>query len=106
MSFHVDGVFMTNKPERLENISENIKEKFNISDSGKVKKFLGVYYEFGHDAKRYIFENDHEKYAKKIVESHEKYTGSDFKVQKTPGALGTTLIKSDLEEPDNVDKYR
>ena len=26
-------------------------------------------------------------------------------VQKTPGDLGMTLSKSDLEEPDNIDKY-
>ena len=27
-------------------------------------------------------------------------------VQKTPGAFGTTLSKSDLEEPYNINKYR
>ena len=28
------------------------------------------------------------------------------KVQKTPGVTGTTLSKSELEEPKDVDKYR
>ena len=46
-----------------------------------------------------------EKDAKKIVEGYKKYTGSDLRFQKTPGALGTTLSKSDLEEPDNINKY-
>ena len=45
MSFHVDNVFMASKPETLNNTRENIKEKFNI------KKFLRVYYEWGHDVK-------------------------------------------------------
>ena len=27
-------------------------------------------------------------------------------VQKTPGAPGTTLSKIDLEDPDNINKYR
>ena len=40
MSVHVDDVFMVGKPEKLKNIKEIIKEKFNISESGKVKKFL------------------------------------------------------------------
>ena len=46
------------------------------------------------------------KYVKKLVEGYDDYTGSDLKVQKTPGALGTTISKSDLEEIDNINKYR
>ena len=41
-----------------------------------------------------------------MVESYEKYTESDVKVQKTPGAPGTTLSKSDLEELYNIYNYR
>ena len=51
MSVHVDDIFMAGNPETLKVIKENIKEKINISDSRKVKKFLGVYYEWGHDEK-------------------------------------------------------
>ena len=51
MSVHVNDVFMAGKPETLKVIKENIKEKFNISDSGKVKNFLGVYYRWGHYTK-------------------------------------------------------
>ena len=47
-----------------------------------------------------------DKDVKKLVEGKKKYTGSDLKVQKTPGALGMTLSKSDLKEPDNINKYR
>ena len=46
------------------------------------------------------------KYVKKLVDVYKKYTGSDLKVQKTPEAPGTTLSKSELEEPDNINKYR
>ena len=42
---------MAGNPETLKVIKENIKEKFNISKSVKVKKFLGVYYKWGHDSK-------------------------------------------------------
>ena len=35
-----------------------------------------------------------------------KYTESDLKVQKNLGDLVTTISKSDLEEPDNINKYR
>ena len=43
MSVHVDDVFMDGKPETIKEIKENIKEKFNISKSGKIKTFIGVY---------------------------------------------------------------
>ena len=45
-----------------------------------------------------------EKDAKKLVEIYENYMGSDLRVQKTPGSLGTTLSKSDLEKPVNTNK--
>ena len=54
ISVHVNSVFMAGKSETLKAIKEKIKEKFNISEYGKVKNFLGVYYEWGHDAKRYL----------------------------------------------------
>ena len=46
------------------------------------------------------------KYVKKLVEGYDDYTGSDLKVQKTPGAIGTTISKSDIKEIDNIDNYR
>ena len=45
MSVHVDNIFMAGKPDTWEKIKEKIKLKFNIKESAKVKKFLGVYYE-------------------------------------------------------------
>ena len=41
-----------------------------------------------------------------MVEGYEKVTGSDVKVQKTPGAPGTSPSKSDLEEHQGIDNYR
>ena len=38
-----------------------------------------------------------------MVEGYDKYTGSDVKVQKTPGDTGTNISKSDLQEPYNMD---
>ena len=47
-----------------------------------------------------------EKDVKKLLEGYEKHTGSDLKVQKTPGAPGMTPSKSGLEEPKDIDNYR
>ena len=40
---YVDGALMEERRDILENIKEIKKLKFNIQESGKVKKFLGVY---------------------------------------------------------------
>ena len=47
-----------------------------------------------------------EKEVKELVEGYKKYTGTDLRVQKTPRDPGTTLSKSDLEYPGNINKYR
>ena len=41
MSVHVDDLFIAGNPETLKNIKKYIKEKFNISESVKVRNFLG-----------------------------------------------------------------
>ena len=93
MSFRVDNVFMAGKPETLKDIKENIKEKFNISESGKVKEFFGVYQKWIHDAKGTYAKMTMEKHVKNLVKGYNKYTGNDLKVQKNPGALVTNLNK-------------
>ena len=47
-----------------------------------------------------------EKDVEKLVEGSENYTGSNLRVQKNIIAPVTTLSKSDLDEPDNINKYR
>ena len=105
ISVHVDEVFVAGKPETLKDIKEEIKENFNISESGKVQNLLGVYYKWGNNAKGTYVEMTMEKDIKKLVEVYQNYTGSYLRVQKTSAAPGTTLSKSYLEETDNIDKY-
>ena len=71
-----------------------------------MKKFLGVYYEWDRDTKVTYTKITMDKYVKNLVNGYENYTGSDLKVKKTPGAPGTTLSKSNLEWPYNIDNYR
>ena len=42
VSVHLDDLLIAGRPETLESIKELIKLKFNIQESGKVKKFIGV----------------------------------------------------------------
>ena len=106
MSVHIDDLLMAVNLDTLKNTKENIQKKFNIQESGKLKNFLIVYYEWVRDAKGVYAKMIMEKDIKKLVEGYEKYNGNDVKFQKNPGDPGTTLSKIDLEEPYNIDKYR
>ena len=106
MSVHVEALFMDGKPETLKTIREKIKENFNISEYGKFKNFLGVCYEWSHDEKCTSAKMTMEKDVKNLVEGYKKYTGNNLKVQKIPGVSGKTISKINLEENDNINKYR
>ena len=97
MSLHMDDVFMASKPEKLKNTNENIKDNLNISQSGKGRKFLGVSYEWGCDAKGTYTKMTMEKDVKNLIQVYGRYTGSELNVQKTPGYPEMTLSKIDLE---------
>ena len=84
MSVHVHYVFMAGQTETLNNTKENIKENFNISKSGKVKNFLGVYCEWCCDVKGTYVKMTMEKDVKNLIEGYEKFTVSDLRIQKTP----------------------
>ena len=106
MSVQVYSVFIAGKMETLEKTKEKINLKLNIQESGKVKKFLGVYYEWVCDKKCLYAKMTMDKEVKKLVEGYDKHTVSDVKVHKTPGATVNTLSKSNLEETQDIDNYR
>ena len=77
----------------------------NISESGKVNNFLGVYYKWGHGAKGTYAKITMYKDVKKVVEGYKNYNKSDLKVQKTTGDPDTNLSKSDLKGSDHINNY-
>ena len=80
--------------------------EFNIQESARVRNFLGVYYEWVREEKCLYSKMNMEKHVDKLVGGYEKFIGGDVKVQKTLGAPGTTMSKSELEKPKDVGKYR
>ena len=97
ISVHVEDVLMAVNPETSMNTKEKINQKFNISESSKVRKFLRFDYEWVCDTKSTHVKITMDKYVKKLVEGYYKYTGSDVKVQKNPGAPVTNISKIDVE---------
>ena len=67
-----------------------------------MKKFIGLYYEWGSDKKVLYKKMTIEKYVKKLLECYKKHTGGDVKVQKKTGSPGKILINIDLEKPQDT----
>ena len=97
---------MAGNMETLKNLKENNKQKLNMSEYGIVGDFLGFYYEWGYYAKITYMKMTMNKYVKNLIRGYDKYTGSDLKVQKTPGDLCTAISKRELQETDHINKYR
>ena len=53
--------FMAGNQDTFEKSKEKIQPDFNIQDYRKVKNFLRLYHEWGHDAKGPYKKNDHGK---------------------------------------------
>ena len=73
-----------------------IKLKFKIQEYSEVKNFSGVYDKWGHDAKGMYAKITMQKDVTELVYRYKKLIGSDQNVNKTPGAYGTILNKSEL----------
>ena len=73
---------MAGKTEKFNRIKENIKDKFNISESRKVKNFLGTYCERGCNVKGRYAKKIMDKDVNNLVEGYKNYTGSDLRYRK------------------------
>ena len=84
-----------------------MKEEFGTVEDGKLRKLLGVRYEW-HENKesgeRHLEMHMNDK-AEEIVKSYEKITGKAPKVYDTPGAPGEVLTKNE-KEIIMLDEYR
>ena len=61
--------------------------KFNIQEFGKVKKFLVVYYKWGHYEKVPFAKMTMEKYVRKLFDGYKEFTERYDKVHKTLALL-------------------
>ena len=102
----VDDTILTGRDEDVKWFKETIKKTFNTTNLGKLRKHLGVSYEWGKTDKghKYILANM-KLYEKEMVEDFEKFLGNKLKTAETPGWPGKTLLKH-VGEPVNHKEYR
>ncbi|KAI2494658.1 hypothetical protein MHU86_19887 [Fragilaria crotonensis] len=81
---HVDDVLLAGKKETIEKFKSELKKRFNISDLGRLKKHLGVWYDWKTDdnGESYIVASM-TKLEDEIVESFETSVGRSIKEAET-----------------------
>ncbi|KAI2503386.1 GAG-pre-integrase domain [Fragilaria crotonensis] len=103
---HVDDVLLAGKKETIEKFKLELKKRFNISDLGRLKKHLGVWYDWKTDdnGESYVVASM-TKLEDEIVESFETSVGRSIKEAETPGYPNKFLSKN-KGEPVRMTEYR
>jgi hypothetical protein len=101
MLIHVDNCLICGSKATVKRTKEAIKKFLSIKDEGKLKKFLGVSYEWRDDSTLRIHQDN---YIKDIIESYEKLFGT-VKIFDSPGYPGKTLLRHH-GEPNKISEYR
>jgi len=96
VAIYVDDCILCGEEDDIEWCKRKIKERFNISDLGPIKKHIGVHYEKGKDKYGEYYSLSMDDYCDKFITEAEKLCGN-IKVCNTPGFPGTVLLTA---EPD------
>jgi hypothetical protein len=106
VAVYVDDCIVAGTKDEVESFKTGVKERFNITDLGPIKKHLGVWYEHIKDRSgQEYFRMTMEGYKNDILNDWKEITGKDPKPAKTPGFPGETLSKNQGDEVDK-ENYR
>ena len=103
---HVDDVLLIGRKTKIEKFKLEIQKRFNISDFGRLKKHLGVWYEWKTDKNGEIYiVGSMTKLEDEIVESFENIIGKNVKETETPG-YPNKFLRKNQGEPVKMSEYR
>jgi hypothetical protein len=106
VAMYVDDIVYTGANDAREWFKGKIKERFNITDLGLIRKHLGVWYSKKKDEVGPYYELTMEKYQQDIVADWEHCTRRKPKKMSTPGYPGETLSKNASDTTVQVEDYR
>ena len=104
---YVDDCCLIGKQDTVNKAKKRLREEFGTVENGKLRKLLGVRYDWKTDenTKENYLELSMDNKAGEIVASYEKVTGKTPKNYSSPGAPGSVLTKNQGETV-NRDDYR
>jgi hypothetical protein len=106
--FHVDDAMACGAKAEVEWLKTKVREKNNITDLGRMDKYLGIRYEWQRDKDGPFVKATMNDMAETIVKDFESHVGRSIKGAKTPGFPGTTLRKGEDDQAEGIEteKYR
>jgi hypothetical protein len=104
---YVDDVMIIGAKHDVEWFKTELRKINNIKDLGRLKKHLGIWYEWLRDEKGPYVRANMDDMAKGIITDYSKYTGKSAKGAKTPGYPNVCLTKgAEDDEVLNLEHYR
>ena len=100
VAVYVDDCIVAGRKTEVEDFKTGIRKRFKITELGKIKKHLGVWYEHCKDKNGEHYKLSMEQYQQEILTDWKKVTGQDPKPSTTPGFPNETLSKNQGEEVD------
>ena len=95
---YCDDCIVTGTPTAVKMIKKGVAGSVTITDLGRLKRHLGVNYEFGTDENGDYILSGMTDYLDAIVRDYEEYIGSKVKERSTPGASVTPPLRSTPED--------
>ena len=102
----VDDTTLYGLKEKIEWFKKKLKERFNISDLGRLRKHLGVWYEWKMGKDGIEIEATMDQLVESIIQAYETHTNSEVKEYSTPGKPGDCLAKNTDDESTDPEQYR
>jgi hypothetical protein len=101
---HVDDSVIAGRKSAIDRYYDEFEKHLKIERLGKMKKHLGIWWEFKQDQRGLYLEGSMEKMRLDIIATMEKCAGKSMRHFQTPGYPGTTLLKSDPIYDDKIDE--
>ena len=98
IAVYVDDVLMAGESEMIKNFKEQFKKTYKITDLGKLKRHLGVWYEWIKDNEESMVKIHMDDMAEKIVKEYERLTNGTVKKWNSPGYSRIKLTKPENED--------
>ena len=106
VAVYVDDIAYAGCNDARNWFKEEVQKRFKISDLGKLKKHLGVWYEKKCDNEGPYYQLKMEKYQAELLQDWKELTGKEPRHVKTPAYPGESLTKNVNDEIINVEGYR
>ena len=102
---YVDDVLLSGTKDTIKWFKEEFKRKYNITELGRMKKHLGMWYEWKNDDQGELYiKVTMDDMLKDIVDIYEKMIGKEVKMQETPGYPKQCLTK--LKDENKIIKQK